>query len=436
MLLLKMASSLNPLRLFKAPRPEPPQVSIVMPTFNQAPFIAESVASVMAQDLASLELVVADGGSTDGTPGMLAALAADHPGRLRWSSAPDAGPAQAVNAAVARARGTIVGWLNSDDLYTPGAVRRALDAFAREPGTVMVYGEAEHIDAQGRRIGSYPSAGPSAPLEKWADGCHICQPSAFFRREVFAALNGLDTTLRAAFDYDFWLRLFKAYPGRIGCVQEVQAQSRLHPGAITMRFRERVALEGMQVVHRHLGPAPPHWLLTHFAELQAEHPFEAEAVDLVPRLEQLLRQAAAWLAPQGVQALEAQIRQHRALQLIRPGFFAPLHADGWAPPVLELRVRQPAQPHAVLHLSCRHAAPRGGRLKLDISTPEGETLQLEPRRGPFEIKLPLGDQRPHARQVFRIVCRTPFVPAQCEAGSDDHRSLAFLVDDVQLQPAA
>jgi hypothetical protein len=426
---------LNPLQLFRAPKPVPLQVSVVMPTLNQAPFIAESVASVMSQGVESLELVVADGGSTDGTQAILATLATEHPGRLRWTSAPDGGPAQAVNAAVARARGAIIGWLNSDDLYTPGAVSRALQAFMRQPAAVMVYGEAEHVDAQGKRIGTYPTRGPSTPLVEWRDGCHVCQPSAFFRREAFAALDGLDTSMRAAFDYEFWLRLLKAHPGRIGYIPDVQAKSRLHAGAITLRFRERVALEGMQVVHRHLGPAPAHWLLTHFAELQAEHPFEAEVLDLVARLHRLVQQAAGWLAPDSTQALVSHIQQHRAMQLARPGFFAPVHADGWAPAVLDLRLRQPERPYARLQLSCRNASPRGGRLKIDVVTPEGEVLHLEPRPGPFEISLPLHELRPQTRQIFRVVCHTPFVPADCEAGSGDRRSLAFLVEGVQLQPA-
>jgi hypothetical protein len=121
--------------------------------------------------------------------------------------------------------------------------------------------------------------------------------------------------------------------------------------------------------------------------------------------------------------------------LARPGFFAPVHADGWAPPVLDLRLRQPERPYTHLRLNCRHASPGGGRLKLDVFTPEGEVLHLEPRPGRFEISLPLHEQRPQARQIFRVVCHTPFVPANCEAGSSDGRSLAFRVDGVQLQSA-
>ncbi len=92
-----------------------------MPTLNQRAFIADAVRSVFAQDLPGLELVVADGGSCDGTPSLLAELAEQHPGRLRWVSAPDSGPAAAVNRAVALAEGEVIGWLNSDDCYTLGA---------------------------------------------------------------------------------------------------------------------------------------------------------------------------------------------------------------------------------------------------------------------------------------------------------------------------
>lgn len=423
--------------LFARRRPAPARVSIVMPTLNQAAFIAESIDSVLSQDVDGLELVIADGGSSDGTLEQLADVVARHPDRVRWSSAPDAGPAQAVNAAVAQASGAVIGWLNSDDLYTPGAVRRALDHLQREPSHVMVYGEAEHVDQHGRRLAAYPTQPPSAPLALWADGCPICQPSAFFRRDVFQALGGLDTSLRAAFDYDFWWRLLAAHPGRVGHLAEVQARSRLHAAAITMRFRERVALEGMQVVHRHLGGAPAHWLLTHYAERQAQHPFQGEPADLVADLRALAQVAAPWLAAGEMSRLDTHLAGHRALQLARPGFYAPVHADGWAPPVLDLRLRQPAQPVTRLVLACRHASPRGGALQLDIATPADGPLQVHVRRpGRFEIELQVHDRRPGARLVYRVQCRQPFVPADCERGSHDRRSLAFLVDDVVLHTDA
>jgi glycosyltransferase involved in cell wall biosynthesis len=88
-----------------------------MPCFNPGSFLAEAVASVLAQP-ECLELIVADGGSTDGSLHTLAALVGVHP-ELRLISGPDQGPADALNQAFAQARGTLIGWLNADDLCPP-----------------------------------------------------------------------------------------------------------------------------------------------------------------------------------------------------------------------------------------------------------------------------------------------------------------------------
>lgn len=406
-----------------------PPVSVVMPSLNQARFLAKAVDSVMGQRIDGLELVVADGGSTDGSVELLAALAARFPGRLLWESASDGGPAQAVNRAVARARGALIGWLNSDDLYAPGAVARVLAHWARAPGDVMVYGEGEHVDAAGASLGAYPTRGPDTPLAAWAEGCPICQPTAFFRRDAFVALGGLDESLCAAFDFEFWLRLFKAYPGRIGFVPHLQARSRLHAGGITLRERERVALEGMQVIHRHLGPAPGAWLLTHFAELSRLHPFHAQPKDLGAELRRLVDAAAAWITPETAAMLRGRIAGDRPLRLATPYGYVDLHPDGWAGPTLEIRVWQPPVPWAALRLQGRHAQPGGGALQLRIVAPDGAVQRAEVAGpGAFELLLPLGEPRPGAQVVVRVECDTPFVPAHCEPGSADRRELAFLVE--------
>jgi hypothetical protein len=415
--------------------PIPPSVSIVMPTLNQAPFIAESVRSVMSQRIEGLELVVVDGGSGDGTQEALATLSAEFPGRLRWSSWPDGGPAQAVNAAVARSRGAIVGWLNSDDLYAPGAVQRALDHLARQPDQVMVYGNAEHVDEHGATIAAYPSRPPQTALSEWADGCHICQPSAFFRREAFDALGGLDTGLRAAFDFDLWLRLFKAYPGRVGFISDLQARSRLHAAAITMRFRERVALEGLQVVHRHLGVAPVHWLLTHFAEIVAQHPFQTPVANLAEHMRDLAATAERWVGRDGLAALHAHIDQNRAVQCAAAGFAMSAHADGWAAEVLDLRLRQSAPAVGRLRVHGRHVSPYGGTLALAITAPDGDVAGVDiVRPGRFEFDVDVAERRPEARLLYRVRASACFVPAEVDAGSNDLRRLAFLVDHVELLP--
>lgn len=411
----------------------PPAISVVMPTLNQAGFIAESVRSVMAQRVDALELVVADGGSTDGTQDLLADLAAEHPGRLRWASTADSGPAQALNAAVARARAPIIGWLNSDDLYMPGAVARALAHFERHPDHVMVYGEADHIDAEGRRIDRYPTLPPETPLSAYVDGCHICQPSAFFRRAAFDELGGMDTSLGAAFDFDLWLRLLKRFPGRVGFVDALQAGSRLHPGAITMRMRERVAIEGITVIHRHLGPAPLHWLLTHADELLASHPFHREPLDLHARMRALADRLAPCLDRDAPRALEEQLRQHRGARLVTEHFGCSVHGDGWTPPVCHVRLWQTDPPVRLIRLHCRHAAPRGGALDIEVGLPEEQPYRLEVvRPGPFVVEIPIDERRAGARIVIRLAASASFVPAEVQRGSDDRRRLAFQVEDAEL----
>jgi hypothetical protein len=413
-----------------------PSLSIVMPTRNQAEFLPAAVDSVLMQAeglAADLELVVADGVSNDGTQALLAELEARHPGRIRWCSEPDSGPADAVNKAVSRARGDIVGWLNSDDLYVRGAAARAMAAFAATPDLVMVYGEGDHVDLDGRHLGRYPTRRPDTPLSALADGCWICQPTAFFRREAFDAIGGLDRGLRTAFDYEFWLRLFKAYPGRVGHVDALQALSRLHEGGITLRMREQVAMEGLEVVHRHLGKAPGHWLVTHVGEALAACPFVAEVETVRRHLLELADRAQPWLGPEGSALLKQQMRRHRAWQIARPGLAADVYPDGWAPPQLKIRLRQPARPYRRLRLWGRHESPAGGRLLLSVRGlgPQGDTWHGGTSRpGPFEVSIPLPAQ-PGADLTLTSVADRSFVPADTMPGSRDTRAMSFQLAAVE-----
>lgn len=283
-----------------------PLVSIVMPSLNQAAFLPAAVASVLVQSYANVELIVADGGSTDGTLALLQSLQ-QRDARLRWISEPDRGPADALNKALRLARGTVIGWLNSDDQYTLGAVQRAIQALACAPAWLMVYGHGQHIDAGGAVLGRYPSLPPNSPLTQFAQGCFICQPTVFFKRTMWLLLGPLDESLKTAFDFDYWLRAFKRLPGRIGFVDVVQAQSRLHDGCITQRLRHTVILEGMQLLARHLGHAPKEWLLTYVDEMLAAPPNQSDIANLRQDVLDLLEQVKPWLLPDDLGVLPGLI---------------------------------------------------------------------------------------------------------------------------------
>lgn len=268
-----------------------PLVSVVMPSRNQSAFIGEAIESVLGQDYPRVELIIADGASSDDTQDVLGRFARRH-ANLRWFSEPDTGPAQALNRALALVRGTVIGWLNSDDLYAPGAIARAVSAFARQPDWLMVYGHGEHVDVQKKPIERYPTQLPSTPIEAFAQGCFICQPSVFFKRTQLVLLGRLDESLKTAFDFDYWLRAFAAFPQRIGFIDVVQAYSRLHDDCITLRQRRQVMLEGMRVLSRHLGHAPNEWAMTYVDELLRA----PDQQGLCEEIECFLSQAEAFLS--------------------------------------------------------------------------------------------------------------------------------------------
>jgi glycosyltransferase involved in cell wall biosynthesis len=230
-----------------------PSVSIVTPCFNAARFIAETIESVLGQDYPAIEYLVMDGGSDDGTLDILKR----YEGRLRWRSEPDKGQADAVNRGFELTRGEIFAFLNADDTYLPGAVARAVEGFARNPEAAVIYGDAWHVDENGRRLARYPVE-PFEP-HRLARRCIVCQPAAFIRREVFAACGGLDAELRFAMDYDLWIRLAQGNYGLIKIDEEL-AHSRLHPDAKTVGQTAAAMRETIQVLKRHYGYAPFNWV--------------------------------------------------------------------------------------------------------------------------------------------------------------------------------
>lgn len=236
-----------------------------MPSLNSGKFLQAAVNSVLRQP-ECLELLIADGGSLDNSLSQLEQWASNDP-RIRIISRRDNGPADALNQAFRAARGTLIGWLNTDDFYAPGALARAVASLSANPDWLMVYGEADHIDGDGEIITSYPTEQPSTGISSFNSGCFICQPSVVFRRSMGVLLGPFNEQLRTAFDFDYWLRAFAAFPDRIGYVPAVQAFSRLHGTTITSSQRQRVAIEAMQLLANQFGTAPPHWLFTAAEEL-------------------------------------------------------------------------------------------------------------------------------------------------------------------------
>ena len=178
-----------------------PLVTVVTPSFKQGRFIRDTIDSVLSQDYPNVEYWVIDGGSSDETQDVLESYG--H--RLSWVSERDQGQADAVNKGFRMAKGEIFGWLNSDDTYWPGAIRKVVQFFEANPDISMVYGEAYNVNAQGKIIERSPTE--EFNYQRLAETCFICQPTVFLRRHVFEEVGPLDVTLHYCLDYEYWMRV-------------------------------------------------------------------------------------------------------------------------------------------------------------------------------------------------------------------------------------
>lgn len=223
-----------------------PLVSIVTPSFNQARYLEETVLSVLEQDYPSIEYLIVDGGSTDGSLDIIQ----KYTKRLAWwVSEPDLGQTDAINKGFKHAKGAIYAWLNSDDAYLPGAISEAVAFLNENPEVGMVYGDAHLIADDGNIIGRFPAR--QTDYKRLLRGyVHIPQQTAFFRSNLWHQVGPLDPTYYFAMDYDLWVRLARITELRYH--PRIWANFRLHDNAKTILSNDRCWPEMLRV-HRREG---------------------------------------------------------------------------------------------------------------------------------------------------------------------------------------
>jgi len=240
-----------------------PSLCAVTPSYNQGRFIGRTIDSVLSQGVAGIDYVVMDGGSTDQTVSVLQGYG----GRLRYRSEPDKGQPDAVNKGIAATTGEVIAWINSDDVYYPGAFQAVLEVFAGRPEVDVVYGEADHIDVDDAVIEPYPAA--SFSLEALKERCIVCQPAAFIRRRAVERFGALDLRWQYTLDYEFWLRLAKG--GAVfAFLPRKLAGSRFYPETKTSGARLTVHAEINDMLLATFGRVPDRWLFNYAHALVRE----------------------------------------------------------------------------------------------------------------------------------------------------------------------
>jgi glycosyltransferase involved in cell wall biosynthesis len=223
-----------------------PRISVITPSYNQVDFIETTILSVLEQGYPDLEYIVMDGGSTDGTLDILR----QYEDRLTWISEPDRGQAHAINKGLVRTNGEVVAFLNSDDVYAPGALHAVGAYFATHLQAQWLSGRCNIINEDGREIRKAITAYKHFWLGFRSYGVlqvlnYISQPATFWRRGLLDEVGCLNEDLRYTMDYEYWLRIGQVH--RLHALRQRLAGFRLYAvsksgGGFEDQFAEEMAV--------------------------------------------------------------------------------------------------------------------------------------------------------------------------------------------------
>lgn len=255
-----------------------PQVSIVVPSLNQARYLREALQSLVDQEYPELEVIIQDAGSTDGSVEIANEFVRGHPGLFQLFVERDLGQADALNRGFARAHGSILGFLNADDMLLPRVLHRVAAEISPGRGRFVVMGRCLFAGEGTRYVGAEHPAEFVSHFEHlaiWKRGYNtVPQPSTFWHRSVMNRCGGLDVGENHVLDYDLFCRFGRHY--RFHRVDEIWSIYRMHEGSKSASRSEAEVLEdSIRVSRRYWGSwlSPLRWRceLSYFAYSRQFH---------------------------------------------------------------------------------------------------------------------------------------------------------------------
>lgn len=226
-----------------------PTIAIAVPSYNQEAYLEQTLKSVLDQGYPRLELSVQDAGSRDGSTRILERYA---PQLVHWESRKDRGQAHAINLAFSHTTGSIMAYLNSDDLILPGSLHYVAAFFSRHPDVDVVYGQRILIDEHDQDIGRWIVPGHDDRVMCYAD--YVPQETLFWRRRTWDQAGGfMDESFQFALDWDLLLR-FRAAGAKFARLPRFLGAFRVHSQQKTTTQREAVGMGEMAELRtRHFG---------------------------------------------------------------------------------------------------------------------------------------------------------------------------------------
>lgn len=234
--------------------PETPLVSIVTPSYNTGKFIEETLRSVAMQDYPRVEHIVLDSGSTDETFEILAR----YPSVRLVVPAPQ-GVSAKINHGFSIARGEIVGWINADDFYLPGAISKAVEALKRDQAAAVVYCNLLQVDEESNEINRERTR--QVGWREMLAHNYVPLESAFARREALERIGPIDTRFPLVQDWDLWLRMSKQFP--MLHVDDWWSAFRVSQSQRSELYTYELWVQSRKMTHEHGGSLLPlfwyHW---------------------------------------------------------------------------------------------------------------------------------------------------------------------------------
>lgn len=186
-----------------------PLVSVILPTFNRELLVKDAIASVLNQTYQNLELLVVDDGSTDGTESMISKI---QDPRLVYIRQKNSGRSAARNLAISRARGELIAFIDSDDMFYPNKIELQVSHFLKNPECNMIYTSAKCVDQNGKTLKSEFKAKDSGNIYSkisFLKPVTVALPTVMLRKDVFNQIGTFDTKMDRFEDIDLWRRVAK-----------------------------------------------------------------------------------------------------------------------------------------------------------------------------------------------------------------------------------
>lgn len=221
-----------------------PLISIVVPSFNQGRYIEQTITSVLGQNYSNFELIVIDGGSTDQTLEIIDRYARSI---SYFVSEPDRGQADAINKGFREAKGDILAWLNSDDMYLPCTLSKIANVFGKSTEPKLVYGGCLHFREKKSEAHGVMPIDFDEELLTYYD--YIIQPSTFWTRSLWEKAGELNEFYHYVLDWDWFIRASKIC--KFTAIQEYLSIYRLHEEHKTGTGGDRRAKEIVKVVENY-----------------------------------------------------------------------------------------------------------------------------------------------------------------------------------------